>query len=191
MWSTLDPRMVYSSRYGWAALRSSQARAGRLFFQLVLPFSLVPALMLVYAGYEHGDVLAPGSTLTQWGIAAGVFLVAELLTVPLMARLLQVMLGRMAPSFDACFALAAYAAVPLWLSSLGLFSSSLFVVGILAVAGLCAAFTTLFHGLAVYLDAQDDTLISQYYAYAVLAAGLCAWLVLMALLAIMLGILKA
>ena len=191
MLSALDPRMVYSSRHGWAALRSAQPSARRLFIQLVLPFSLVPAFMLAYAGYAHGNVLAPGSTLTQWGIAAAVFLVAELLTVPLMARLLHAMLGRLAPSSDACFALAAYAAIPLWLSSLGLFSSSLFVVGMLAVAGLCAACTTLFHGLAAYFDAQADTLMSQYYAYAVLAAGLCAWLVLIALLAVMLGILKA
>lgn len=191
MWATLDPRMVYSSRHGWSALSSARPSASRLFFQLVLPFSLVPALMLVYAGYAHGDMLAPGSTLAQWGITAAVFLGAELLTVPLMARLLHAMLGRIAPSTDACFALAAYAAVPLWLSSLGLFSSSLFVVGLLAVAGLCAAFTTLFHGLAAYSDAQADTLMSQYYAYAVLAAGVCVWLVLIALLAAMLGILKA
>ena len=188
MWSTLDPRMMFSSRHGWAEVRCEHAPPRRLFLGLVLPFSLIPALMLAYAGYAHGDVLVPGSTPLQWQIAAAVFLAAELLTVPLMARLLHAMLGGVLPTADQCYALAAYAAVPLWLSSLGLFSSSLLVVGLLAVAGLCAAFTTLFHGMAACFDAQADTLVSQYYAYAVLAAGVCAWLLLIAILAALLGI---
>ncbi|HEU6454102.1 MAG TPA: YIP1 family protein [Roseateles sp.] len=188
MWATLDPRMVYSSRHGWTEVRSTHPTPRRLFFTLVLPFSLVPALMLLYAGHTHADALVQGSTLVQWQIAAAVFLLAELFTVPLMARLLGGVLGKDAPDFDACFALAAYAAIPLWLSSLGLFSSEPMTVAVFAMIGLGASFATLFHGLTAFFAPREEMLESQYYAWMVLAAGGCAWLLLIALLGLMLGV---
>lgn len=187
MWSTLDPRMVFSSHHGWAEVRAEHAPPRRTFLTLVLPFSLVPAAMLLYAGYVHADALVPGSTFAEWSIAAAVFLLAELLTVPLMARLLHEVLGETAPPLDACFALTAYTAIPLWLSSLGLFSSNPYAVGLIAVIGLGAAFMTLFHGLAAFYKPGEDAIESQHYAYVVLATGLCGWLLLIALLALMLG----
>ncbi|MDE2598001.1 MAG: DUF1282 family protein [Rhodocyclaceae bacterium] len=184
---SLDPRMVVSSTIGWPQLRSAHPTVQRLFLGLVLPFSLVPAIMLLYAGYSHGQALVPGSTLSQWEIAAAVFLLAELITVPLMARLLRDVLGGGAVYSD-CYALAAYAAIPMWLSSLGLLSSSLPLVMVIAALGLIAAFMTLFHGLTALFGRQEDEITSQYHAYLVLAAGACGWLLLVAFLALMLGI---
>ena len=185
---SLDPRMVVSSSIGWQQLRTGHPTVQRLFLGLVLPFSLIPAIMLLYAGYSHGQTLVPGSVLSQWEIAAAVFLLAELITVPLMARLLRDVLGDGA-AFSDCYALAAYAAIPLWLSSLGLFSSSLPLVMTIAAFGLIAAFTTLFHGLTAFFGPREDEVTSQYHAYLVLAAGACGWLLLVAFLALMLGIL--
>jgi DMSO/TMAO reductase YedYZ heme-binding membrane subunit len=187
MWFTLNPRMIVSSRAGWARVRTGHPSVTQLFFALVLPFSLIPAIMLLYAGYNHGQMLVPDTTVMQWQIAALVFLLAELISVPTMASLLRDVLGEY-PPFDEYYALAAYAAIPLWLSSFGLLSSNLFLVVTIATIGLVASFLTLYHGLKAFFGRQEEEVAFQYLAYKVLAAGLIGWLLLTAFLAVMLGI---
>lgn len=185
---SLDPRMAVSYHTGWDSLHRQHPSLQHTFFSIVLPFSLVPLIMLLYAGATHGDRLAPASTLLEWQITAGVFFVAELVSVPLMAWLLREILAVPAKRYSDCFVLAAYAAVPLWLSSLGLLSSSLLVVAMAALIGLALAFSTLFHGLPVLFD-RDEDIDAQYPAYLVIAAGLFGWVLLIALAAAMLGLL--
>lgn len=114
------PKMLFSSHIGWDELRGHAPSPRSMMLKLVLPFSLLPALMICYAGLAHGPLYAPAAGMERWLIAAALFFVVELATVPLMAWVLQTLAAshKLSAGFDACFLLAAGAAVPLWLSSL-------------------------------------------------------------------------
>src|SRR5512135_175627 len=73
-----------SSQGGWDAVAQTRPSALRLFVLLALPCSLIPPLMLEYAGHHVGAVLFPDTPRMAWSMAALFFLLAEWLTVPLM-----------------------------------------------------------------------------------------------------------
>ena len=113
-------KLFLSSPEGWHDLARSRPSALKLFVLLVLPFSLIPPLMLEYAGHHVGAVLFPDASAGAWSTAAFFFLIAELLTVPLMAWAIKSVANSkgIASDYHATFTLAAISPVPLWLSSL-------------------------------------------------------------------------
>src|SRR5665811_297045 len=132
------PKMIFSFHEGWDDLVRVHPSIARLFARVVLPLSLLPPAMIYFAGGSYGDVFVPGVTPEQWHAAAGIFFLAELLTVPTVAWLIHMVsrMNNVATDYHAYFILAAIAPVPLWLSSLTLFVPNLFdgiVVGGLAL----------------------------------------------------------
>ncbi|MBN3003598.1 DUF1282 family protein [Chromobacterium alkanivorans] len=176
------PKMLFSSHGGWDELRARAPTPRRLMLKLVLPFSLLPALMICYAGLAHGQLYAPAAGLERWLAAAALFFVAELATVPLMAWTLQALAAgrKLAAGFDQCFLLAAGAAVPLWLSSLALLAPDPAFNLLGALLGLAASFALLYHGLPAILGLEEEV-ESQHFAYSALCAGAAAWALLLAL----------
>ncbi len=79
------PKMMLSFNQGWDELIRIHPSIFRMFALVVLPMSLLPPAMIYYAGGNYGDIFSPGVSAGQWHIAAGIFFLAELLTVPAMA----------------------------------------------------------------------------------------------------------
>ena len=123
------PKMIFSFSEGWDELIRVHPSIARLFALVVFPLSLLPPAMIYYAGGSYGDVFVPGVTPEQWHAAAGIFFLAELLTIPTMAWLIHLVtrINNVATDYHACFTLAAIAPIPLWLSSLTLFVPNLLV----------------------------------------------------------------
>ena len=174
------PKMILSFHEGWDELIRIHPSIARIFALLVLPLSLLPPAMIYYAGGNYGEVFAAGVSPAQWHASAAIFLVAELLTVPLMAWLIHLVsrANNVAAGYHECFTIAAIAPIPLWLSSLVLFVPNL-VVGV-AVGGLallCSLGLT-YRGVYALLRMHDDVRALQM-ASVVTGAGLLAWLLLM------------
>lgn len=174
-----------SSSEGWDALAGRRASRFRRFAMFAAPFSLIPPLMLEYAGRHLGATLLPSVEIQAWNTAALFFLLAELATVPLMAwaiRSIALSKGVAADEHDA-FTLATVAPIPLWLSALVLFIPNPLAIVAGLVFGLAASVLLIFRGVQSVLDV-DEPLIALDIAYVVTALGLVAWVVL-----VMLGLL--
>lgn len=174
------PRMAFSFHGGWDEVEKQHPSIARLFLLIALPLSLLPPLMIHYAGLHHGEVFDPNVTSAQWTAAARLFFLAELVTVPAMAAFIYgvARLNRVPASFYACAAIAVLAPAPLWFSSLGLFVPNLmFNLALTGVALLCSV-GLIYRGIHALLHMHEDVEALQM-ATVVAAVGVLAWLLLM------------
>lgn len=176
------PKMLVSFHSGWDELRQPLPSISAILLKLVLPMSLLPSLMIVYAGRRYGDYYAQGVSPEHWNEVAFEFFLAELITVPLMAWVLRSIAStkNIQVPFQKSFVLAAYAPVPLWLSSLILFVPNFAVNVLAAVVGLAASFALIYHGLPSVFG-MDEDVESLDLAFSCMAVGGVVWAVLLAL----------
>lgn len=174
------PKMVFSFHEGWDEIIRIHPSVTHLFAWVVLPLSLLPPAMIYYAGGHHGDAFAPGVSPTQWHTAAGIFFVAQLLTVPAMAWLIHLIVTKtysVTASYHECFTLAAIAPIPLWLSSLALFVPSLLINMVIGILALFGSTGLIYHGVYALFHMRENLQALQM-ATVIAGAGLFAWLVL-------------
>ena len=174
------PKMIWSFSEGWDDLIRIHPSVARLFALLVFPLSLLPPAMIYYAGGRYGDVFVPGVSPEQWHAAAGIFFLAELLTVPLMAWLIHLVckINNVVTDYHSCFTLAALAPIPLWLSSLVLFVPNLFVAVVVGGLALLCSVGLIYHGVYALFHLREDVQALQM-ATVIAGVGLFAWLMLM------------
>lgn len=152
----------------------------KTFFLLVLPLSMLPPAMLYYAGTNHGDVFATGFSGRDWGMIAGFFLLAELVTVAAMGFVIRwiARLNGAEVSHQNAQMLAFAAPIPLWLSSLSLLYPSFFFSVAVCVAAFAVACLIIFHGVEVLLQIREDVTAANI-AYGIMGIGLIAWALLL------------
>lgn len=174
------PKMILSFHEGWDDLIRVPPSIARMFALLVLPFSILPAAMIYYAGGHYGDIFSPGVSVQQWHLAAGVFFIAELLTVPAMAWIMHLAcrVNNVPAGYQECFTLAAIAPIPMWISSLVLFVPNLAVGIVVGVLGLACSLALTYHGMYTLFRMHED-LRAMQMAMVVTGTGLLVWLVLM------------
>jgi len=174
------PSMILSFHKGWDEVIRDQPSIFRIFAQLVFPLSLLPPAMIYYAGGNYGDMFVAGVSPEEWHTAAGIFFLAELLTVPLMAWLMHLAsrANNTAADVQECFTLAAIAPIPLWLSSLVLFIPNLVVVVLVGGLALLCSLGLTYRGVYALLHMHEDVRALQMAAV-ITGAGLLAWLLLM------------
>ena len=173
-------KMVLSFHEGWDELIRIHPSVSRIFATLVLPLSILPAAMIYYAGGHYGDVFSAGVSPQQWHIAAAIFFVAELLTVPAMAWIMHLACraNDVPAGYHECFTLAAIAPVPMWISSLVLFVPNLAVCAVIGAIGLLCSLAITYRGMYALFRVRED-LRAMQMATVVTGAGLLAWLLLM------------
>ena len=173
-------KMMLSFHEGWDELIRIHPSIARMFVLVVLPLSLLPPAMIYYAGGHYGDIFAAGVSPAQWHTAAGLFFVAELLTVPAMASIIHLVCraNDVAADYHQCFTLAAIAPIPMWLSALVLFVPNLLVCVLAGALGLFASLAITYRGIYALFHMQED-LRAMQMATVVTGTGLLAWLVLM------------
>jgi hypothetical protein len=174
------PSMILSFHRGWDELIEEHPSILRIFAFVVFPLSLLPPAMIYWAGGHYGDVFVRGVSAQQWHTAAGIFFLAELLTVPLMAWLMHSVsrANDVAADFQECFTLAALAPIPLWLSSLVLFVPNLVVAVLVGGLALLCSLGLTYRGVYALLHMREDVRALQM-ATVITGAGLLAWLLLM------------
>lgn len=171
-----------AARTAWFLFDRLHPSLARLFLRLVLPLSLLPPLMLYYAGTYHGDQFMAGFAQRNWIAIGTIFFLAEMLTVAAMGPIIQgiARLNGAAADRTHAYLLAFAAPVPLWLSAFGLFVPNFFFAAAVGVAGAVLACFVIYHGVAVLLRISED-IVAGAITYGVMATGLIAWALLLIL----------
>ena len=144
--------------------------------------SFVPPAMILYAGFDYGANYFEAASRITWVASSLLFLVAELVTVPLMAWAITSIAETrgIRAKYSDTFAVASIAAVPMWLSSVALFvPNPLFVIGIVLL-GLIAAISLIYHGIAGLMHLHEEVEVAAI-TYTTICFGVIAWMVLISL----------
>lgn len=179
---SMFPKMLISHDEGWNWLMRIHPSVGKMYLAYVVPMSLIPPAMLLYAWRTYSTAPLLEISANQALFLAAVFFVSELAMVPIMGRVVQ-SIGEVAdahPPYHDAFALAAVVPTPLWLAPVALFVPSLvfnIVVMMLAIAGATAL---IYQGVNRIFKLPDEG-HSLLVAGTVLAAGLIAWVAMMVL----------
>lgn len=166
--------------HGWDYLARSHMPVARMFLLYALPLSLVPPLMIYYAGTTHGGELLPEFTRGQLQSIGVVFFLVETAMLFLMAMVIR-RLGEVIdikPSYEDAFKLAVMAPTPLWLAPLAMFIPSFAVNLTVGALAILAAGTLIYFAVPVIFKIEEKghaVLLSG----TIYAAGLVAWAVMM------------
>lgn len=177
--------MLFSSETGWPELARLDKEVAKIFAILVVPFSALPPVMIVYAGFEYGHGLASGT----WVTIAAILFLAEICSVSLMSGFIEYaakMYDETISYRNACL-LAAVAPVPLWLSSLALFSPGLMFNAMCSLIALGLSGGLVYHGINSFCHMKEASHASAMTRI-VFGAGLLAWVVLLSFMFYMFGI---
>lgn len=174
------PKMVVSPRGGWIDLDKLHPAILKLFVYLVLPLSLLPPVMLYYAGTRHGNEFISGFADRPWDVIAMLFFHAEMLTFLFMGWFIKQVTQseKTRVTYHAAYMIAAIAPVPMWLSALGLFAPSLAFNACLSLSGLGLSCALIYHGIRALCHMEEEVNAASA-AYVVMASGLIAWALLL------------
>ena len=167
-------------RDGWHAVGEAHLSVLKTFLLLALPFSLIPPLMLIYAGNHHAASYLIDASPARWTEIASAFLIAELITVPLMGWVIKSIAAthHIEINFKDAFLLATISALPMWLSAFGLAIPHLWgMIGII-VSGFFVTAIVLYRGSFSILKLEQ--IEAQLLSSQVLAVGGIVWVLLCA-----------
>jgi len=160
---------------GWSRLVHSKPTVHGIFFLHVIPFSLIPPLMLFLAGGKYGGQFFPTMSSSKLLLVAIIFFLVELAAVPIMATLIRQLgeVGEIHPTFKDSFLIAAVAPTPLWLAPIFLlFPSALINVVVITLAMMATA-GLLYYGIPVVFRMKEQGHATLIFG-AVLTAGMVA-----------------
>lgn len=174
------PKMVFSSSEGWPELASIHPAIVKVFFFLVLPFSLLPPAMLYLSGTYYGDVIVQGYGSKPWELISVLFFLVEMATFAVMGWLIKqiAQAHKVEVDYHDAYVLAAITPVPLWLSSLGLLVPSLAFNIAVSLSALGASCALIYHGIYALCHMHEEVTAAGI-TQAVIGAGLAAWAVLL------------
>lgn len=176
------PKMIFSDDAGWKDLVELHPSVAKMFFFYVVPMSLLPPAMVYYVGMRYGGTMLPHLGAKEFLLIAIVFYVAELVTVPAVALVIQRLGDVVAvrPAYEDAFIFAAVAPTPLWLAPVCLFIPSILINALVGALAMLGAWGLIYHG-AYRVFKLEDKGQSLLLAGSVLAVGLVAWVSLMVL----------
>ncbi len=179
--STLS-HLPFSADQGWDEIERVHPRLQYLFALIVLPLSLLPPAMLYYAGTHYPEAFLPQSAGKDWAMIAGVFFLAEMVTMLVMGWLIREVASSNGLRIDThdAYLLAGIAPIPLWLSSLGLLFPSLTLNAALALVALGLSCGIIYRGIEGLSHTREDVSAAGVVQI-VIGAGLMAWALLLML----------
>ena len=160
---------------GWSRLVHSKPSISSIFFLHVIPFSLIPPLMLFLAGGKYGGQFFPSMSSSKLLLIGIVFFLVELAAVPIMATLIRQLgeLGEIHPTFKDSFIIAAVAPTPLWMAPIFLLVPSAVVNVIVICLAMMATAGLLYYGIPVVFRMKEQGHATLVFG-AVLIAGTVA-----------------
>lgn len=166
---------------GWQRMQAMNLSIPVLAWTLVVPLSLLPAMLLYYAGTHYGDDFIQGFSARNWHFISTTFFLTELLSFFIMGWLIHSVLEghKLNISYHDAYLVAAFAPVPMWLSSLGLLIPVVQVTAAIAAVGLVASCVLVFTGIRSLCRRQADDVVSMSATYTVMSAAVLAWVLLM------------
>lgn len=161
---------------GWSYLVHSKPSIHQLYLLHVIPFSLIPALMVYFSGSEYGGHLLPALSSSKLFLVAAIIFIVQLVAVPVMGVIIR-QLGEVAeihPSYKEAFTLAAVAPTPLWLAPIFLVVPSVSVNLVVVSLAMLATAGLIYYGVPVVFRLKEKGRAILMFG-AVLTAGVIAW----------------
>ncbi len=179
-------KLPLSAAQGWPELEKIHPRLLKVFAFIVLPFSLLPPVMLYYSGLGALGLLFKTAGSAAWGEIAVIFFFAEMVTFLGMGWLIKQVAASNQLNIDYhdAYLLAAIAPLPLWLSSLGLLVPSLAFNAVLSLAALGLCCGIIYHGIEGLCHMREEVTAAGI-VQTVIGAGLIAWVLLMLLVVVL------
>lgn len=165
---------------GWDTLTHSHMSVLRMFLLYALPLSVIPPVMIYYAGVTYGGNLLPVLSTMQLQVIGFVFFAAELVMTYLVALVIQ-RLGEVVdinPAFEDAYKLAVVVPTPLWLAPLFLFIPSFILNLTVGALAIMASGALIFYSVSAILKVEEEG-HAMLLAGSILAAGLVAWAAMM------------
>ncbi|MBI2961506.1 MAG: DUF1282 family protein [Betaproteobacteria bacterium] len=171
-------RMPLAPKAAWPELGRVDSTVAKTFSFLVVPLSLLPPPMIYWAGTHYGDAFVEGFSGKPWATIAAVFFLCEIASVTFMGWLIKQVAfawNRHVSDRNA-YVVAAVAAIPVWISSLGLLVPSLAFNVAVSVAALALSCALVFQGVRSYCRIGDEHIEHAIdITRLVFGAGLGAW----------------
>lgn len=169
-------KLFFTPTKGWEALMKNQPSMHRLYLLHVIPFSLIPPLMIYLAGNMHSEMffeLLPGNKLI---IVAVAFFLVELVAVPAMAIVIRQLaeVAEIHPSYKDSLTLAAVAPTPLWMAPVFLAVPSILVNILVASLAMMASAGFIYYGIPKVFKIEEEGHALLLFG-AILMAGVTAW----------------
>ncbi|HEY8119171.1 MAG TPA: Yip1 family protein [Methylophilaceae bacterium] len=169
-------KLFFTPTKGWEALIQSQPSLHRLYMLHVIPFSLLPPLMIYIAGNNHSEMffdLLPGNKLIIVSVA---FFLVELVAVPAMAIVVRQLaeVAEIHPSYKEAFTLAAVAPTPLWMAPVFLAVPSILVNILVTSLAMMASAGFIYYGIPTVFRIKEPGHALLLFG-AILMAGVIAW----------------
>lgn len=177
-------RLPFTRTAGWQELQQRRPSIPLLAWAIVLPMSLLPPVMLYYAGTHYGDDFVVGFADREWRFITTILFLAELLTFFVMGWLIHAVVNttrELSIDYHDAYLLAALAPLPLWSSALVLLVPSLLLNVLAVLVALAISCSLIYHGLQALCARRDNDVTTMSVTYTVMAAGVLAWGLLMAI----------
>lgn len=161
---------------GWNHLTASKPSMPQLFLIHVVPFSLIPPLMVYFAGTQYAGQLFPAMSGSKLLLIASILFVVELIAVPVMGVIIRQLaeIAEIHPSYHDAFTLAAVAPTPLWMAPIFLFFPNVLLNLAVVSLAMMAAAGLIYYGIPVVFNIQEKGHAILMFG-AVLIAGVVAW----------------
>jgi len=161
---------------GWSHLVHSRPSIPGLYMLHVIPFSLIPPLMVYLVGSKYGGQFLPAVTSSKLLLIAAIFFVVELVVVPVMGMIVRQLaeVAEIHPSYHDAFTLAAVAPTPLWLAPIFLLVPSVTFNLVVVSLAMLAAAGFIYYGIPIVFRLKDKGHAMLLFG-AVLIAGVVAW----------------
>jgi uncharacterized membrane protein len=175
-------QLPFTHLAGWKDLQQRHPSIATLAWCIVLPMSLLPPVMLYYAGTHYGDIFAPGFADRQWRFITTILFLAELLTFFVMGWLIHAVVNsdrELSISYHDAYLVAALAPLPLWSAAIALLIPSLWLNALVVLAALGISCSLVYHGLQALCKRSTNDVTTMSATYTVMAAGVLAWGLLM------------
>jgi hypothetical protein len=165
---------------GWNTFTGSHISVLKLFFLYALPLSVLPPVMIHYAGVTYGGHLLPLLSEMQLQSIGIVFFFAELAMTFLVAYIIQRMgaVVDIKPAFEDCYKLAVVVPTPLWIAPLFLFIPSIIFNVTVGAMALILCGMLIFYCVPAILKVEEKG-HAMLLSGSILAAGMVAWAAMM------------
>lgn len=169
-------RLFFTPTRGWQDLMQSQPSMHRLYLLHVIPFALIPPIMIYFAGNNHGEMFLGLLSDSKLLIVAIAFFFVQLVVVPAMASIVRQLaeVAEAHPPYKDAFILAAVAPTPLWMAPIFLLVPDILVNIAVTSLAMMASAGFIYYGIPVVFKIKEQGHALLLFG-AILMAGVIAW----------------
>lgn len=178
-------KLPFNHREGWKELQASSPSIPLLAWLVVLPMSLLPPILLYYAGTHYGDTFMTGFADREWRFITTIIFLAEIVSFFVIGWVIYAVVNgteELSISYQDAYLLAGLTPLPLFASSLALLVPNLLFNVVVILSALGISCSLIYHGLQALCTHQEVDVATISATYTIMAASALGWGILFAVI---------